>query len=460
MTAEPQASTLNRSLRLITVGGCLAMVYSTGVASPVTTQFFRAVGATEVHFGLLAGLPMVALAAQFPGAYLANCVRRRKPWFLSLAILSRVLYLAVAFLPLFLWPGSGPAVVLPLVVLVAVSGVLANLTVPLWFTWIGDLVPRRVLSRYWGVRQRYMTLVWTACFVCVAAFTYRARGMSAIQAFPIIVTVACLAGVVDICLFGWVREPENVATPRRRALDVLLEPLRHSEYRTLIVFGCAFSASAVFGAAFMQLYVLEVLALPVWKTTLIWCTYGLGSALVSPAWGRIVDQHGHRPVLLLCVVFKPLVCLVFLLVTARTAFLVLSVCFFLDSMLNGGYAIAVNGYMLTMAPREGRSMFVAAIAALSGIAGGCGAMLAGWFMRSTQDFSLLFWGREWTNYHLLFGLSFVARALCIRLAAAVREPASAPPAVVLCYLRGTWPFRMLLFPVGLYRRLDEPEDDT
>ena len=125
-------------------------------------------------------------------------------------------------------------------------------------------------------------------------------------------------------------------------------------------------------------------------------------------------------------------------------------------MLNCGRDIAGNGYMLSMAPKKNRAMFVAAITALAGMAGGLSAILAGVFLTHTESFSLTWLGRDWNHYHLIFLASVICRALCIPLAARIREPRSHPPHAVLGYLRGRWPMRIFLYPVGLYR----PRRDT
>jgi hypothetical protein len=43
----------------------------------------------------------------------------------------------------------------------------------------------------------------------------------------------------------------------------------------------------------MQLYVLQVLGLTVWQSTLIWSVYGVGNALAARRFGRpMVDDAG------------------------------------------------------------------------------------------------------------------------------------------------------------------------
>ena len=345
-----------------------------------------------------------------------------------------------------------------LLLLTAVQGALANFMVPLWFSWMGDLIPQRILGRYWGNRLRSMTAVWTVASLLVGAVTYFGAALPARVLFAILVAPGTLTGVLDIVLFLRVREPENVLSGDQDILRLLLEPVRHPEYRSLVVMVCAFSGAAMLAAAFMYVFCLDTLQMPVWKVQITWCTVGLGSVVVARTWGFIADRHGHRPIIVLCVLFKPFVCVAFLLSTPGNAMVLLGVVFFFDSILNAGYEIAVNGYMLKMAPRENRSMFIASIMALAGLAGGLGAVLGGLFLENTQAFSVVLGGRSYGNYHLLFAISFLLRALCIPLAVRIREPRSATTLTVAGYLRGVWPLRMFLFPIGLYRRVRNREE--
>ncbi|MBT3295003.1 MAG: hypothetical protein HN919_12420 [Verrucomicrobia bacterium] len=56
--------------------------------------------------------------------------------------------------------------------------------------------------------------------------------------------------------------------------------------------------------------------------------------------------------------------------------------------------------------------------------------------------------RGW--YRKLVGLWY--RLACIPMAIAIREPASSSAVTVLAHVRGIWPMRMLMFPLGLRRK--------
>lgn len=426
------------------------MVYIAGTSSPAFVAFMRDIGATDAHFGLLGGIPMIMLSMQFLGAAITNAIPRRKPLFMALVIVGRFLYIPLAVVPA-VFPGVyGNAGVAYVLLLLAVSAALMNITGPLWLSWMADLIPRRVLNRYWGGRQRWMYVTWTVSYLAVAAFTSFSR-LPVLISFPILASIAAVAGIVDIVLFVWVHEPPNVVMRGKPIIETMLAPLRSAEFRPFVTYSCAWSASAMFGAAFMQVYVLKVLGLTVWQTTLIWCVSGVGIALTAPAWGRIADRHGHRPILAICLALKSVVVVTFLLITRGTALWALPVMLLFDSFWNSGLMVATNGYMLKIAPQQNRSMFIAAIAGLAGICGGLGAMAGGAFLEINAHLQIHVMGRVLTNYHLLFLLNIVMRLACIFLAYRVREPRAAGPEKLLYLLSATWPMRFLLFPVGLYR---------
>ena len=448
---EQQAS-VRASLRIMVLGGCLAMVYAVGIGSPATTEFFRAIGAREFHFGLITGIPLFMLAFQFVGAAALNRTARRKPVFIALLVFCRLLYLGVAFLPFaFREPGS-PALLVLVLVLLAVSAASHNTAVPFWYSWMADLIPRRVLNRVWGWRQRAMHLTWSVAFLAVAFLLHRTRWpMTAV--FPLLAVIAVAAGVTDVLLFIGVREPPNLTRPVRQPWRDLAAPLRHPDYRRFVAFSCAWSFATMCAASFMQLYVLKVIGLSPWVVTLIWCVSGVGMAIASGMWGRLADRHGHRPVLNVCVTLKPLIALVFLLLTPGNAVWLLPLAFLPDGMLNAGYGIAANGYMLSIAPRENRSMFIAAITGLAGMCGGLSAFLGGVLLARTQGWTMDLMGRSLNHYHLLFAASVVLRLGCRPLVRRVREPGSAHSMRLLGAMMDEWPMWIVRFPVGLYRRM-------
>jgi MFS family permease len=412
----------------------------------------RSLGASEFHFGLIGGLPMLMVLLQFTGAFANNRVAHRKGLFVVTVIAGRLLYVPVALLP-WLLPATPPERLVPwMVALITLSGALTQFPVPLWYSWMADLIPRRVLNRYWGTRQTWMHGTWTLTYLGVALFSLLCTWPASLT-FPVMALIGVAAGIVDILLFVDVPEPPNTITRTTSHWRELLEPVRHPEYRVYLVFLAYRSASVMFSASFMLLYVLESLRVSVWQTTLIWCVSGIGVALSARFWGDVCDRHGNRPVLVLMAWGKPLIVLVYLLVTPANATLILPICTLFDSMLNAGMMVSSNGYMLTMAPQRNRSMFIAAVSGISGVFGGLGTIAGGKFLEAFSGFGSHFGGHEWNHFHLLFAVGFLIRLVSIPMARGVREPRSTRTLKLLNEVWGISPAQFLRFPVGLYRNV-------
>ena len=448
---------LRNSLRLVTISACLFLLYLPVTSSPIFTAFLYDMGAREFHFGLLVGIPMIMFALQFAAALMNNRIRYRKPPFMVLIIASRLIYIAIAFSPYFFPSMSGDARMLTVMLLVGLSAALSNLATPLWFAWMADLIPGRILGRYWGNKQRWMFITWVLGYLAMAVYTYAVK-IPIRTSYPMLALVCVTLGITDILLFIKVPEPENSKVENVSPLQILLEPFKHREYRTFVIWTIMKSFALMTGATFMQIYALDVLKLPVWQATVTWCILGLGTAFSSRAWGRIADKHGQRPVLIITMCGKPVVALVFMLVTPATAFIVLSIWLAVDGILNAGMLVASDGYMLKIAPQRNRSMFVATIVGLSGIFGGMGAILGGRVLQMFSESRWLLLGREWNHYQLIFGFSFIIRLICIPLSFAIREARSSNALLVLQEIRDMSPSRFLGFPVGLYRKIKDSQE--
>ena len=425
------------------------MAYMVATKSPIATDYFRSLGFSKVHFGILGGAPMVMMGMQFVGALWANRLRSRRITFMVLLIAGRLIWVSVVMLP-HLVPGLGSdARAAAIIGLFIVMHALLNLGPPIWMSWMGDIIPKRVISRYWGRRMQWMQVVRLISNGALIPFSfyYEKLGFTLAGAFTLLVAIGVTAGVIDIVLFAWVDEPPAAPVRSRPVLSTIFEPLRHADFRRYLTWYCCFSAALHFGGAFMQLYVLDCLGVPLWIAVFIWWTFGIGSAASSGFWGRMIDRHGSRPVMIVCTVLKPMSPLVFMLMTRGLAPIVLPVFFLLDSCLNSGWMLATNGFMLRVAPRENRGMFTAAMASLPSFCAGLAAIAAGFLLRAWEGTAVEFAGKTWTSFHFLFLLCAILRASCIPLALRVREPRSDGPRHVLAAIAGILPLRLRSLPV-------------
>lgn len=424
------------------------MAYTQLTTSPANIALARSLGATGLHVGILESLPTAMLFMQFVAAVWANRLRYRRRLWIGVSIAQRLMLLPPA-LGIVLLPGLADHTWLWLLIgAAALNQGLLHFGTPLWMSWMGDYLPRQGLSQFWGLRHFWMQ--WTAALSLLAgAGLMLASGWPIRSEFAVLIAIAAVAGLADVLTYLYVDEPPVTPLPRASLRRILSDPFRNPSFRTFIAYSCFWNFACMVGAPFISIYLLQHVGMSVGLVLLVWALSWGGGAVFSGAMGRLAERYGHRPLLVLCTVFKPLLMLV-LLVLPRSpmlAFWLVTPAFMLDALLNAGILIATNGFLLKNSPRQNRSMFIAAGTAVAGIVGGVTAVVAGLVLTGLGPWAVS-WGPIQINaFHLMFAVSFVLRVLSIAWVRRVQEPAATEVREVLVQLVEATPLRSLHFPV-------------
>lgn len=435
----------------IIFAGCMGMVYTQLTLSPAAIEFARQLGGNALHIGFLGALPTGMLFLQFVSAVVANHLKYRRGLWMAVSLVQRLVLVPIALGPV-LFPDVVKHVWLLLFLGVStINHGLIHFSTPLWMSWMGDYLPRRGINHFWGDRQVWMQ--WTgAAALLVGALILPAPGVNIIPAFALLMTVAGVLGVVDILIFLCVNEPPVTKLAEMRLGRVLAEPFRNREFRSFISFMCFWHFAAMVGSPFISLYLLSIVGMNLRQLMLLWVFCWVGGAMCAGKIGRLTESHGHRPILVLCTALKSTNMLALILVPLdpNLAFWILIPVFIIDSILNAGFAIATNGFLLTKSPAGNRTMYIAAGTALAGLVGGvtsatCGATL------SFMETGVYLWETQWNGFQVLFATSLLLRLASVLLVIRIKEPQARCTQYVVARLIGTTPMRMLRFPVGLFR---------
>ncbi len=438
--------------RAIIIAGCMSMVYTQLTMSPATIEFARSLDASAFHIGLLGALPTAMVFMQFVAAVVANHLRYRRPLWLAVSIVQRLILVPAALGPL-LFPDVVHATwLLLLVATTAVNHALLHFGSPLWLSWMGDYLPHAGLNSYWGVRQRWMQ--WAGALSLLAgAFFVHKSGVDTHTAFAVLIGVGAIFGVGDLLFFLKIEEPTVQPVPEPSLIRVFSAPFKESGFRTFISYACFWNFAAMIGAPFISLYLLSEVGLSLFHLLLLWTFCWAGGALVAVPLGRAAEKYGNRPVLVLCTSLKStnMIALLFLPSNLEFAFCLLALVFLVDSGLNAGIAIASNGFMLKKSPSVNRTMYIAAGTALAGMVGGVASILAGAALVATASWQVQLGTATVGNFELLFATSLALRLISVVYALRIQEPEAHGTPHVMTQLIGATPLRVLRFPVGLYR---------
>lgn len=448
---------LESAKRAIVVAGCCGMAYTQLTTSPATVQFARSMGATGLHIGILGALPLGLVCMQLLSAVAVQHFERRKPLWMGLSIIQRMIFLPAALGP-WLWPQVDDTIwIWTLVGLTAVNHAMLHSCTPLWLSWMGDYLPHQGLNRFWGLR--HSSQQWTAALALFAnAMFFFKSGVNVRAAFAAIITLGAVLGVTDILLFYRVEEPPMRHASGATLWNALAGPFRHRDFRRFIFYSCFWNLAAMVGAPFISMYLLEHVGMDLFRVLMLWTLSWVGGAVLSNHLGHLAERFGQRPVLILCTAFKSINMIGLLLCPAdpTIAFWVLAPIFMIDAFLNAGIAIANNGFMIKNSPRENRTMFIAAGTGFAGVVGGAASILAGAVIAASSDWTWNWHGTTYVNFHVLFAASMVLRLVSAALATLISEPSSASTAVVAGEVLMATRLRIRSWQMTFVRRQLEP----
>ncbi len=350
---------LRQSLRTVTVAWMFGAVWMSCVAGSRLVIFGRMLGFNNFHFGLLGAVPFIASLGQLVATILIERTGLTKHQFLQFATIHRLLWLAVAAIPLvallpFLPDLPSAWAVWTMLGILGASMLLGEMAAPAWLTWMGHMIPRRIRGRYLADRSRITTGVKVPIVIALAilmdAMTRHDAGTG--QMLPMtpadqpalmwaicaVFAVAAVVGAIDILLFRGIREvlpstgrhlrdpavkinvpPRTSRSPgagiaflgdylRAAVLQLIVDPLRDRVFRRYAIYGATVTFAMTVAGSYFWRNMLENLGFSQVAADVQFMVLApLAGILAAKGWGRLIDRWGRRPTLILataCIIFS------------------------------------------------------------------------------------------------------------------------------------------------------------
>lgn len=382
--------------------GAFGTVWIAAVYGLPLPLFMQAIHATGFQLGLMGAVRQFAMFAQLPSAFLAERLHRRKPYWATVAIIHRSLWLVPALLP-FVWPTGAAYWVFVLIVVLGVSDALGNAGTAPWLSWMADLLPAERAGRFWGVRQRLLSVV-----LVIAALTFGwildlgNRPSHLLLGFSVVFTIAALAGVADILVHLRVVEPAPVrSAPEDTVWHRLAAPLRSRDFRRFtLAMGAWTAALALPGYSngmpgfFNVVYLQESFGASYSQASWLILASALGAVLWAHQIGHRIDRFGARKVAMFLVTVGPLFTLVWffaspghlhlpLVGAVPQPVILMSVASLMIGGFYGGVQLCQLRLTQALTGNAGRTVAMAVHWSFVGIIGSFGALTGGWIKDHT-----------------------------------------------------------------------------
>lgn len=428
-----KAETLRGSMRLVLIAWGFGAAWMYAVQGAPQTKFALAIGLPTFGFGVLAALPFMGALMQLPASYVIEKYGHRKRVFFWSAIAHRALWAVIGLVPWvvpsgFQWQGF--------MIVLVVSTLLANVGGPAWMSWVGDLVPAKLRGRWFGKRNQLGQLVGVIVTLIVgyaldqAEISGNLQGITTPLMIMISVTfaIAAVLGVVDILIHAPVPDEKASRGDRTYSFRRLLgEPLSDRNFLHYLGFSATITLAVGFMGQFLWLYVFDVVKLSNTNANLMLVAGPLLVSVVSfGLWGKVIDQIGRKPVLVICVLMASMGGAVWTFVTPELWWLGYIICA-VGNLAWPGIGLASFNLLLWMSESPGSkarsSAYVAVNSVAVAVAGACSGLLAGavaaWL---GNEWSVIVLGWTLTYHHVLFWASTVLRLAALLFLIGMIEP--------------------------------------
>jgi MFS family permease len=283
------------------------------------------------------------------------------------------------------------------VVAVMISGTLAQLGGPAWWSWMADLVPSERRARFWAFRHSFVSVasliaVIASGFILDAFPDPRTPGGSFVG-FAIVFTFAAFMGSADIILHLWVPEPKTEGRGGGSGvMSRILEPFKSRDFLWLTAAMGIWTFSIGLVGQFGLVYLREVYHVGYSAMAALMIAGTLGGSVAGILWGYVIDRVGARNFGAIMMMVAPLMGLFWFfikdaVVTIPLPFfnnpvvyqplLLLTVGGFFGGLFYSGVALSQISLLSALSPVKGRTMAMAVHWSVVGLLGATGPVSGG-----------------------------------------------------------------------------------
>jgi MFS family permease len=466
----------DKDLNYSIVDGALSAIMGSLAGGMFLTGFaLKVLKAQPQQIGVLAALPMFANLVQIFGSYIIEKTGKKKALCTMAILLSRILWIIIILLPLTIFAPLADWRVWVLVVVIAGSSLFGSLGGIAWTAWMSDIVPGNKRGTFFGRRN----MVASGCGMIVMLLggkfiTVWENRFTESDPFGFIIlfVIGLAAGLISMFFLSRVPEKEAPKKDAKKSpgLSIFFKPLKDKNFLALIIFASFWMFSIQIAAPFYGVFMIDNLKINFIDITILGTFATFATLFMMKIWGPISDNLGNKPVIAVSGLVLVGVPFIWVLALPGNYYLPLLIAHILSGAFMAGASLSQFNIMIKLSPEEGRSVYFAIFAAITGITGAIAPVIGGNLSHMLRDLSFTVLDYNVSNLHMIFIISAVLQFLSILFIFKVKEPAAASPVAVVMQLKndlnpqagiaGTADFVMIELKAGesILRKIDKATD--
>ncbi len=328
-----------------------------GIGGGMIMAYMIKLGATDEQIGLLSTLPMYAVFVQLLAAVMVEKGACRKRMTIVGSLAGVFCWGLVITLPFILKGSSGSTKVTGLIAVFTLISVFGHLANNARASWIGDLIPSHKLGSFFGRLALYGGFIAAILAIIQGRFLDYMKG-AGISAFSWVFAFAMVFGLANAILY--IPQPDMKSLKHDLSLMGLVsQTLRNRSLMAFLAFAALWSMQSV-AWPFYAPYLLRGVGLSYTTFSMLGTIQGIIILLSSPFWGRMVNKHGCRPVIIFCaLITAPMASAWIWISTPQAAYIGVPIVNVVTGFANGGIGVAISTIIYKVTTQAGRSVQMA-----------------------------------------------------------------------------------------------------
>ncbi|MBL7170456.1 MAG: MFS transporter [Candidatus Omnitrophica bacterium] len=431
----------NKALNFSIIDGALSAVMGSLAGGIFLMGFaLKILKAEPQQIGILASLPMFANLVQIFGSYIIEKTGRKKGLCFFSVLASRILWILIIMLPMAIFSPLSDWRIWVLVAVIALSSLFGSLSGIAWMAWMSDLVPGEIRGTYFGRRN----MIASACgmvFILLGGkfLTMWETRFSEANPFGFILlfAIGLIAGLVAAWFLSRIPEAESAEKKDSGGFDFSLffRPLKDRNFLNLILFVSAWMFAIQIAAPFYGVFMIENLKIDFTAITIFGTFATFATLFMMKIWGPISDKLGNKPVIIVSGWVLIAVPFIWILALPGNYYMPILTAHILSGAFMAGAALSQFNILIKLSPAEGRSVYLALFAAITGLVGAIAPIVGGALSNALKGFTYSLLSYNISNLHLIFLLSSALQVLTVFFILRVKEPAAAAPVAVIMRLK-------------------------
>lgn len=360
-------------------------------------------GASEYQIGILSALPFLFSSTQLFTNAIVRKVGSKKITAVGFLGTARSIWVLLVILPFI--PGAKGSAWAPWLIIVTLFSETAvgHIGVVAWMSWVADYVPVSIRGDFFSRRNMIVSICgsitlitgtflldqWVSFFPSYEMFKHSA-----------VISIGLACGVCSIIVLSRVPDTKLVRENGAKGFHRnLLLPFRDGIFRKFLLTRCYWTIGMGMVLPFFHVFMLKYLGLSYWTIGLILMIGRLFDLYGMRFWGRMIDQFGSRPVLMLAFIGKGIYPLCWFFLSPDSWWLLFL--FAGLNIFNTAFMVGSSTLMLRLSPENDRESYVAGFQASMNICYALGAFLGGIIAEYLEGltFSIM---PFWTVYGIQF----------------------------------------------------------